>query len=78
VAAGALAPRVVLAGAAIALAGVAALLAALVPAVLVGFDDPAATSTLTPSIPLAAALTVAGAAILTAGRALARQREPRA
>jgi hypothetical protein len=64
--------RLVLVGAAVALAGLASLLAALVAGVLVGFDDPAATPGPTPSPSLAVALTLAGAAILHAGRLFAR------
>jgi hypothetical protein len=64
--------RLVLVGAAVALAGVASLLAALVAGVLVGFDDPAATPGPTPSLNLAIVLTVAGAVTLHTGRLFAR------
>jgi hypothetical protein len=67
-----LARRSLLAGVAVALAGLAALTGALVRGVLVGFDDPAATGALTPPLPVGMALTLAGAAIAAGGRLLFR------
>jgi hypothetical protein len=64
--------RLALVGMLLAVAGVAALTAALVPAVLVGFDDPAASGPLTPPVPLGIALTFTGGTIANLGLLLAR------
>src|SRR3954470_20571468 len=64
--------RLVLAGTALGLAGVAALTAALVRGILVGFGDPAASGGLAPSLPVAVALTVGGGLLVHVGLLFAR------
>jgi hypothetical protein len=70
-----LARRALLAGAAVAVVGLAALTGALVRGVLVGFDDPAATDALAPPLPVGMAVVLAGAAIAAGGRFLSRGAE---
>jgi hypothetical protein len=64
--------RLVLAGMLLGFAGIASLLAALVPGVLVGFDGPAASTEVTPPLSLAVVLTCGGALLLHVGRLFAR------
>jgi hypothetical protein len=64
--------RLVLAGVVVALTGVACLLTRLVPGVLVGFGDPAASGELTPPTFLAVGLTLAGGLMAHVGWLFAR------
>ena len=64
--------RLALAGTLLVFAGIASLLAALVPGVLVGFGDPAASAELTPPVSLAVALTLGGGVLTHIGWLFAR------